>query len=99
MKTRTLLSLLLLSACDPPEESINLREVFVDQYPDDPFKFGCDLPSVDISEITPTACAIMLTACMDATIELCSKDLKACFEMQESCYTWSRDSCWTKVSD
>lgn len=95
MRRLALVFALALSACDEPAE---FRSAPVDQTPSDPFSFGCDLPPVDIADLTPQGCAIMLTACIDAATGPCGDgDAKACQSAVDECVTSTQTACWDRL--
>jgi hypothetical protein len=68
-----------------------------DAYPEDPFRFGCDLPAFNIAEpATARKCAIMLAACVDASIEQCD-EAKACQVKIQQCEQTVEQNCWAKL--
>jgi hypothetical protein len=68
-----------------------------DAYPEDPFRWGCDLPPQDISKLTSQSCLIMLAACVDAQIGQCQDDAKACQALQQQCVTNIESACWGRL--
>lgn len=93
-----LLAFALLLACDDATDPITARSAPVDSYPDDPFAFGCDLPPVDIDELTPQGCAIMLATCIDAAIGPCEgQDAKDCAAAVDACAESTQVACWSRL--
>lgn len=69
-----------------------------DQYPDDPFAFGCHYDTlIGPGSMTAQGCAVALATCIDAGIESCASDPKGCHEHQDSCIGWVETSCWSQV--
>lgn len=71
---------------------------YVDTYPDDPFAFGCTLPSVNIADLSPQSCAIMLAACVDAQIGPCQgQTAKECAAAVSGCVESTQAACWDRL--
>ena len=87
---RKLIVATILTACAPTKRS------FDDQFPNDPFAFGCALPPVDVAELTPKACAIMNASCIDAAIGQC-EEAKACQAALVECATNTQKACWDRL--
>lgn len=88
---RKLIVALTLAACTSKQE-----RSFEDQYPNDPFAFGCAMPSVDIATLTPKSCAIMTASCIDAAIGQC-EEAKACQAALAECLTSTQKACWDRL--
>jgi len=98
MPRLALFALAFLLACDDAADPVTVRSAPIDVYPDDPFAFGCDLPPVDLAELTPQSCAIMLAACVDAAIGPCGgMDAKDCAGAVDECVESTQAACWSRL--
>lgn len=87
---------LALPACDAAEP-VTAR-AYPDTHPEDPFAFGCDLPPVDLADLTPQSCAITLATCADATIGQCEDaDPKDCKAKLDLCVAHVETACWSRL--
>ncbi len=78
----------------PPERAAE------DQYPDDPFAFGCSYDVlIDPHDPDPADCAMMLATCADAQVSSCQADQtgKACVEALEQCWASVQSSCFAHL--